>query len=88
MTYAAFRQYCCDCIFEVGGGELSMGFLSARDEVSIQVHIFPSTKGGPSREGLGTTELRNDKIQVAFLQESHLNDPEHAKLNKLGFKHV
>lgn len=25
---------------------------------------------------------------MAFLQESHLNDSEHAKLNKSGFKHV
>uniref|UniRef100_A0A3Q3A4Q3 Reverse transcriptase domain-containing protein n=1 Tax=Kryptolebias marmoratus TaxID=37003 RepID=A0A3Q3A4Q3_KRYMA len=34
------------------------------------------------------SKLRKDKVQVAFLQETHLNDLEHAKLNKQGFKHV
>lgn len=34
------------------------------------------------------SKLKKDQIQVAFLQETHLNDSEHAKLNKQGFKHV
>lgn len=39
----------------------------------------------PVRRGKILPQLRKDKIQVAFLQESHLNDSEHAKLNKSGF---
>lgn len=42
----------------------------------------------PIKRGKILSKLKKDKIQVAFLQESHLNDSEHAKLNKLGFKHV
>ena len=34
------------------------------------------------------SKLKKDKIQIALLQETHLNDSEHAKLNKSGFKHV
>ena len=34
------------------------------------------------------SKLKKDKIQIAFLQESHLSDSEHAKLNRSGFKHV
>lgn len=29
-----------------------------------------------------------DKIQIAMLQESYLDDSEHAKLNKMGFESV
>lgn len=34
------------------------------------------------------SKLKKDRIQVAFLQETNLNDTERAKLNKSGFKHV
>lgn len=34
------------------------------------------------------SKLRKDKVQIAMLQESHLDDSEHAKLNKMGFKSV
>lgn len=33
------------------------------------------------------TKLKRDKVEVAFLQETHLSDTEHAKLRRLGFKH-
>lgn len=32
--------------------------------------------------------LRKYPNQIAFLQESHLDDVEHAQLNKSGFKYV
>ena len=34
----------------------------------------------PVKRGKILSKLKKDKIQVAFLQESHLNDSEHAKL--------
>lgn len=34
------------------------------------------------------SKLKKDQVQIAFLQELHLDDVEHAKLNKSGFKHV
>lgn len=34
------------------------------------------------------SKLKKDKVQIAMLQESHLDDSEHTKLNKMGFKHV
>ena len=42
----------------------------------------------PVKRGKVLSKLKKDKIQVAFLQESHLSDSEHAKLNKYGFGHV
>lgn len=30
------------------------------------------------------TKLKRDKVKVAFLQETHLSDTEHAKLKKNG----
>lgn len=42
----------------------------------------------PVKRGKILSKLKKDKIQVAFLQETHLNDSEHAKLNRSGFKHV
>lgn len=34
------------------------------------------------------SQLKRDKVQVAFRQESHLNDTEHAKLNNVGYTSV
>lgn len=42
----------------------------------------------PVKRGKILSKLKKDKTQVAFLQETHLNDSEHAKLNRSGFKHV
>ena len=42
----------------------------------------------PVKRGEILSKLKKDQIQVAFLQESHLNDSKHAKLNKSGFKRV
>lgn len=42
----------------------------------------------PVKRGKILSKLKKDRIQIAFLQESHLNDSEHAKLNKSGFKNV
>ena len=42
----------------------------------------------PVKRGKILSKLKKDKIQVAFLQESHLNDSEHAKLSKSGFNDV
>lgn len=33
------------------------------------------------------TKLKRERVEVAFLQETHLSDTEHAKLKRLGFKH-
>lgn len=33
------------------------------------------------------TKLKRDKVEVAFLQETHLSDTEHAKLKRMGFKY-
>ena len=42
----------------------------------------------PNKRGRILSKLRKDKVQIAYLQETHLSDVEHAKLNKSGFKHV
>ncbi len=42
----------------------------------------------PIKRGNILSKLKREKIQIAYLQETHLDDPEHAKLNKMGFKHV
>lgn len=34
------------------------------------------------------SKLGKDKVQIVMLQESHLDDSEHAKVNKMGFKSV
>lgn len=34
------------------------------------------------------SQLKKDKVQIAFIQESHLDDTEHSKLNKMGFKKI
>lgn len=34
------------------------------------------------------SKLKKDKVQVAFLQETHLNQTEHSKLARNGFKYV
>lgn len=34
------------------------------------------------------TKLRKDKAQIAFLQETHMSEFEHAKLKRQGFKYV
>lgn len=42
----------------------------------------------PVKRGKILSKLKKDKIHIAFLQETHLNDSEHTKLNKSGYKHV
>ena len=34
------------------------------------------------------SKLKKEKAQIAFLQETHMSQSEHAKLQRLGFKHV
>nr|AAD02930.1 reverse transcriptase [Oryzias latipes] len=34
------------------------------------------------------SKLKQDKAEIVFLQETHLPEAEHLKLNKMGFKHV
>ena len=33
------------------------------------------------------TKLKRDKVEVEFLQETHLSDIEHTKLKRMGFKY-
>lgn len=40
------------------------------------------------KRGKILSKLRREKIQIAFLQETHLSDTEHSKLNKMGFKYI
>lgn len=42
----------------------------------------------PVKRGKILAQLKKDKVQVAYLQETHLNTTEHAKLNRMGFKYV
>ncbi len=42
----------------------------------------------PIKRGKVLSKLKKDKIQIAFLQETHMSDIEHNKLNKMGFKYV
>lgn len=42
----------------------------------------------PIKRGKILSQLKKDRVQIAFLQETHLNASEHAKLNKMGFKQV
>ncbi len=34
------------------------------------------------------TKLKKEKIEIALLQETHLNVTEHNKLNRMGFKYI
>lgn len=42
----------------------------------------------PIQRGKILSKLKKEKNQIAYLQESHLNDTEHRKLTKMGFKYV
>jgi exonuclease III len=42
----------------------------------------------PVKRGKILSKLKKDKVQIAYLQETHLNATEHAKLNRMGIKHV
>ena len=42
----------------------------------------------PIKRGKILSQMKKEKIQVGLIQETHLNDLEHAKLNRMGFKHV
>ena len=42
----------------------------------------------PIKRGKILSKLRREGAQVAFLQETHLSEIEHAKLRRWGFKHV
>ena len=42
----------------------------------------------PIKRGKILSKLKKEKIQIAFLQETHLSDIEHDKLNKMGFKYI
>ena len=34
------------------------------------------------------SKLRKEMAQIALLQETHMNQTEHAKLKRMGFKHI
>lgn len=42
----------------------------------------------PIKRGKILSKLKKEKTQIAFLQETHLNEIEHTKLGRLGFKYV
>lgn len=42
----------------------------------------------PVKRWKALSKLKKDKALVALIQETHLSDDEHLKLNKLGFKRV
>ena len=42
----------------------------------------------PVKRGKILSKLKKDKVQIAYLQETHLNATEHAKLNRMGIKYV
>lgn len=42
----------------------------------------------PVKRWKALSKLKRDKIQIAMMQETHLSNEEHSKLNKMGFKHV
>lgn len=42
----------------------------------------------PIKRGKILSKLKKEKTHIALLQETHLNATEHAKLGRLGFKHV
>lgn len=42
----------------------------------------------PIKRGKILSKLKKEKTQIAFLQETHLNETEHIKLGRLGFKYV
>lgn len=42
----------------------------------------------PVKRWKALSKFKRDKAQIVFMQETHLSDSEHEKLNKLGFKHV
>lgn len=42
----------------------------------------------PVKRGTILSKLKKDKVQIAYLQETHLNAIEHAKLNRMGIRHV
>lgn len=42
----------------------------------------------PIKRGKILSKLNKEKTQIAFLQETHLNETEHIKLGRLHFKYV
>lgn len=42
----------------------------------------------PVKRWKALSKLKRDKAQIAMMQETHLSDEEHSKLNKMGFKYV
>lgn len=42
----------------------------------------------PVKRWKALSKFKRDKAQIVFMQETHLSDSEHEKLNKLGYKHV
>lgn len=42
----------------------------------------------PIKRSKNFSKLKKDKAQIAFLQETHLSQVEHNKLNRSGFKRV
>ncbi len=42
----------------------------------------------PVKRWKALSKFKRDKAQIVLLQETHLADDEHAKLNKMGFKYV
>lgn len=44
--------------------------------------------GNPVKRAKITTKLKKEKMQINFLQETHLTKAEHEKLKKFGFKNT
>lgn len=42
----------------------------------------------PIKRGKILSKLKKEKTLIALLQETHLSKSEHAKLGRMGFKHV
>lgn len=42
----------------------------------------------PVKRSKMLSQLKRDKVQIAYIQEPHLSDNEHAKLNKMGYTKV
>lgn len=42
----------------------------------------------PVKRSKMLSQLKRDKVQIAYIQESHLSNNEHAKLNKMGYTEV
>uniref|UniRef100_A0A3P9LA77 exodeoxyribonuclease III n=1 Tax=Oryzias latipes TaxID=8090 RepID=A0A3P9LA77_ORYLA len=65
-------------------GTLSRLMLMLKIIASLNVNGLTT----PKKRGIILQKLRKENIQLALLQETHLNDQEHEKLKKLGFRNT